>query len=134
MPLVVLGIPPILVNVYEGVAGVDPDLKDAARGMGMTPWQQVRKVEVPVALPLIVLGLRTAAIFVVPPRRSRPISAWAAWAVTYSTGSRLTITGKSPAGHCSLSSWRSPCKRFSLGCAWPSRRACASKSARPDSY
>lgn len=65
IPLVVLGIPPILVNVYEGVAGVDPELRDAARGMGMTPWEQVRKVEVPVAMPLIVLGLRTGAIFVV---------------------------------------------------------------------
>ncbi len=65
IPLVVLGIPPILVNAYEGVAGVDPGLKDAARGMGMTSWQQVRKVEVPVALPLIMLGLRTGAIFVV---------------------------------------------------------------------
>ena len=65
IPLVVLGIPPILVNTYEGVSGVEPELKDAARGMGMTSWQQVRKVEVPVAMPLIVLGLRTGAIFVV---------------------------------------------------------------------
>jgi osmoprotectant transport system permease protein len=65
IPLVVLAIPPILVNAYEGVAGVDPDLKDAARGMGMTDWQILRKVEVPVALPLIMLGLRTSAIFVV---------------------------------------------------------------------
>jgi osmoprotectant transport system permease protein len=65
IPLVVLGIPPILVNTYEGVAGVDPEIRDAARGMGMTPWQQVRRVEVPVALPLIMLGLRTGAIFVV---------------------------------------------------------------------
>jgi osmoprotectant transport system permease protein len=65
IPLVVLAIPPILVNVYEGVAGVDPGVKDAARGMGMTPWQQVVKVEVPIALPLILVGLRTGAIFVV---------------------------------------------------------------------
>jgi osmoprotectant transport system permease protein len=65
IPLVVLGIPPILVNAYEGVAGVDPDLKDAARGMGMTPWQLLWKVEVPVAMPLIMLGLRTSAIFIV---------------------------------------------------------------------
>jgi osmoprotectant transport system permease protein len=65
IPLVVLGIPPILVNTYEGVAGVDAGLKDAARGMGMTQWQQLRKVEMPVALPLIMLGLRTGAIFVV---------------------------------------------------------------------
>jgi osmoprotectant transport system permease protein len=65
IPLVALGIPPILVNTYEGVAGVDPELKDAARGMGMTDWQLLWKVEVPVAVPLIMLGLRTGAIFVV---------------------------------------------------------------------
>jgi osmoprotectant transport system permease protein len=65
IPLVVLAVPPILVNAYEGVAGVDPEIKDAARGMGMTPWQLVRKVEIPVAVPLIMLGLRTGAIFVV---------------------------------------------------------------------
>jgi osmoprotectant transport system permease protein len=65
IPLVVLAIPAILVNTYEGVAGVDPELKDAARGMGMTDWQLLWKVEVPVAIPLIMLGLRTAAIFVV---------------------------------------------------------------------
>ena len=65
LPLVVLAIPPILVNAYEGVAGVDRDVKDAAKGAGMTTWQQVMKVEVPIALPLILVGLRTAAIFVV---------------------------------------------------------------------
>lgn len=65
IPLVVLGIPPILVNSYEGVAGVDPGLRDAAAGVGMTRWQQVLQVEVPVALPLIIVGLRTAAIFIV---------------------------------------------------------------------
>ncbi len=65
IPLVVLGIPPILIDTYEGIAGVDPDLKDAARGMGMTQWQVLWKVELPVAIPLIMLGLRTAAIFVV---------------------------------------------------------------------
>ena len=65
LPLVVLAIPPILVNAYEGVAGADRDLKDAARGMGMTDWQVLWKVEIPVALPLIMLGLRTGAIFIV---------------------------------------------------------------------
>lgn len=65
IPLVALAIPPILVNAYEGVLAVDPDLTDAARGMGMTGWQVLRQVEVPVALPLIMLGLRTGAIFVV---------------------------------------------------------------------
>lgn len=65
IPLVALAVPPILVNAYEGVAGVDREVRDAARGMGMTGWQRLVKVEVPVAMPLIVLGLRTAAIFVV---------------------------------------------------------------------
>ena len=65
IPLVVLGIPPILVNAYVGVTGVDPGLRDAAAGLGMTRWQQVLRVEVPVALPLIIVGLRTAAVFIV---------------------------------------------------------------------
>lgn len=65
IPLVALAIPPIMVTTYEGVLGVDADLKDAARGMGMTPRQALFKVEVPVAMPLILLGLRTAAIQVV---------------------------------------------------------------------
>lgn len=64
IPLTVLAIPPVLINTYEGVAGVERELKDAARGMGMTQWQQMSKVEVPVALPLILVGLRTGAIFV----------------------------------------------------------------------
>jgi osmoprotectant transport system permease protein len=65
LPLVLLAIPPILVNVYEGVAGVDPGVRDAAKGAGMTSWQQITRVEMPIALPLILVGLRTAAIFVV---------------------------------------------------------------------
>jgi osmoprotectant transport system permease protein len=65
VPLVVLAVPPILFNSYEGVAGVDPDVRDAAKGAGMTGWQQVTRVEVPMALPLILVGLRTGAIFVV---------------------------------------------------------------------
>ena len=65
LPLVVLAIPPILVNAYEGVAGVEPGVRDAAKGAGMTSWQQVTRVEVPIALPLILVGLRTSAIFVV---------------------------------------------------------------------
>jgi osmoprotectant transport system permease protein len=65
LPLVVLAIPPLLVNPCEGVAGVDPGVKDAAKGTGMTTWQQIVKVEVPIALPLILVGLRTSAIFVV---------------------------------------------------------------------
>jgi osmoprotectant transport system permease protein len=65
LPLVVLAIPPILINAAAGVAGVDPGVRDAATGVGMTTWQQIIRVEVPIAVPLILLGLRTSAIFVV---------------------------------------------------------------------
>jgi osmoprotectant transport system permease protein len=65
IPLVVLAIPPILINAAEGVAGVDPGVRDAATGVGMTSWQQIVRVEVPIAMPLILVGLRTSAIFVV---------------------------------------------------------------------
>ena len=65
IPLVALAMPPILITAYEGVLGVDAEVKDAAAGMGMTSRQVLFKVEVPIALPLILLGLRTAAIQVV---------------------------------------------------------------------
>ena len=63
--LTALAVPPILINTFEGLRGVDPDAKDAARGMGMTGWEVLSRVEVPMALPLILLGLRVAAIQVV---------------------------------------------------------------------
>lgn len=63
--LIALAIPPILINAYEGVRGVDADTTDAARGVGMTGREVLLRVEVPAAMPLILLGLRTAAIQVV---------------------------------------------------------------------
>jgi osmoprotectant transport system permease protein len=63
--LILLAIPPILINTYAGVQSVDPEARDAARGMGMTGWQVVRKVEFPCALPLIISGLRSAVLQVI---------------------------------------------------------------------
>ena len=63
--LVVLGVPPILTNAYVAVDEVEPDAVEAARGMGMTPLQVLRRVEVPLALPLLFAGLRTSAVFIV---------------------------------------------------------------------
>nr|WP_207400540.1 ABC transporter permease [Actinomadura roseirufa] len=63
--LVALAVPPILVNTFEGVRGVDPETRDAARGMGMSEWGVLWHAELPMALPLILLGLRTSAIQVV---------------------------------------------------------------------
>ncbi|MCD0448241.1 ABC transporter permease [Actinocorallia sp. API 0066] len=65
IPLVILAIPPILVNAYEGIRQVEPQVRDAARGMGMTGRQVLFRVELPIAVPLILLGARTAAVQVV---------------------------------------------------------------------
>lgn len=63
--LTLLALPPILINTYTAVRQVDPDIVDAARGMGMTAAEIVRKVEVPIALPVMFAGIRTAAVQVV---------------------------------------------------------------------
>lgn len=65
IPLVVLAIPPILVTTYEAMRSVDPAPVDAARGMGMAETAVLFRVELPVALPLILSGLRSAAIQIV---------------------------------------------------------------------
>jgi osmoprotectant transport system permease protein len=65
LALAVFAIPPLLTNTYVGMRGVDADVKDAARGMGMTAGQVVRKVELPLAVPLIFAGIRTAVVQVV---------------------------------------------------------------------
>jgi osmoprotectant transport system permease protein len=63
--LVVLGIPPILVNTYVGIAGVDPELVESARGMGLREGQILGRVEVPIALPALAGGIRSAATQIV---------------------------------------------------------------------
>ncbi|PBC60096.1 ABC transporter permease [Streptomyces sp. Tue6028] len=65
IPLVVLAIPPVLITTYEAVRNVDPSPVDAARGMGMPEGKILLQVEVPAALPLILSGLRSAAIQIV---------------------------------------------------------------------
>ncbi|MCI0543446.1 MAG: ABC transporter permease [Actinobacteria bacterium] len=63
--MVVLAMPPMFVNAYTGVSAADPALVEAARGMGMTESQTLRRVELPLALPLVMAGIRTAAVAVV---------------------------------------------------------------------
>ncbi len=58
----VFAIPPILTNAFTGMTGVDPDVRDAAIGQGMSRWQVIRSVELPLAWPLIAAGLRTSAV------------------------------------------------------------------------
>jgi osmoprotectant transport system permease protein len=63
--LVVLAIPPLLAGAYAGLEAVDRATIDAARAIGMTEWQVLGKVEVPLAAPLIIGGLRAAVLQVV---------------------------------------------------------------------
>jgi osmoprotectant transport system permease protein len=65
LALIVLAIPPIITNAYVAVDGVDKEIVDAARGMGLTGWQILRQVELPMGIPLIFAGIRTAALFVI---------------------------------------------------------------------
>jgi osmoprotectant transport system permease protein len=74
LALVLLAIPPILTNTYTGVRQVDRDSVDSARGMGMTGPQIVRRVELPLALPLMFGGIRTSAVNVVATATIAPLA------------------------------------------------------------
>ncbi len=63
--LILLAMPPMFVNGYTAVREVDPALIEAARGMGMTESEVLRRVEIPLGLPLIMAGIRTAAVAVI---------------------------------------------------------------------
>ena len=63
--LVLFAVPAVLTNAYVGVRDVDRDAREAARGMGMSGWQVLRRVELPLALPLVLAGIRTASVQVV---------------------------------------------------------------------
>jgi osmoprotectant transport system permease protein len=63
--LAVLAAGPLLTNGYQAVDAVERDVVEAARGMGMSPWQQLWRVELPLALPLLFTGIRIAAVTVV---------------------------------------------------------------------
>lgn len=74
--LFLLAIPPILTNSYVGVQNVDPDVTEAARGMGLSGSQVLFRLEVPLAAALIVSGLRTAAVQVVATATLGAVFAW----------------------------------------------------------
>jgi osmoprotectant transport system permease protein len=65
LALSIFAIPPLLANAYLGVQEVDPDVRDAARGMGLSGRQVVARVELPLAVPYLAGGFRTAAVQVV---------------------------------------------------------------------
>ena len=74
LALAVIGIPPILTNTFVAVRQVDPGAVEAARGMGMTETDVVRRVELPLAVPTIMGGVRTAAINIVATATIAPLA------------------------------------------------------------
>src|SRR5947199_1681700 len=65
LALTALAIPPMVTNSYVGLREVDPDIREAARGMGYRELAQVLRVELPLAVPLVMAGIRTSAVQVV---------------------------------------------------------------------
>lgn len=74
--LVALAVPPMVTNAYTGVRQVDPDIVEAARGMGMRERRILTRVELPVAMPLVMAGVRTAGVQVVATATLAAVVAW----------------------------------------------------------
>jgi len=74
--LVALAVPPMVTNTYTAVREVDPDVREAATGMGMTGWQLLRRVEMPMAVPLMMAGVRTAGVQVVATATLAAVVSW----------------------------------------------------------
>jgi osmoprotectant transport system permease protein len=72
--LALLGIPPILTNAYIGIRQVDRSTVEAARGMGMSNWRVITRVEVPLAIPMIMSGVRTSAINIIATATIAPLA------------------------------------------------------------
>ncbi len=76
LALFALSVPPIVTNTYTAIRGVDPDVTQAAVGMGMTGWQVLTRVEIPNAIPLMFAGIRTAGVQAVATATLGAVVAW----------------------------------------------------------
>ncbi len=74
--LVVLAVPPMVTNSFVAIRDVDPDVRESARGMGMNGRQVLGRVELPIAVPLVMAGVRTAAVEVVATATIAALVAW----------------------------------------------------------
>ena len=74
--LVALAVPPMVTNTYTAIRGVDRDVREAAEGMGLTGRQVLARVEVPMALPLVMAGIRTSAVQVVATATLAALVGW----------------------------------------------------------
>jgi osmoprotectant transport system permease protein len=74
LALMVLGVPPILTNTFVGIRQVDRNTVEAARGMGMTPFGIITRIELPLAVPTIMSGVRTASINIIATASIAPLA------------------------------------------------------------
>jgi osmoprotectant transport system permease protein len=74
--LVALAVPPMVTNTYTAIRGVDDEVREAAVGMGLTGPQVLRRVEVPMGLPLIMAGIRTSGVQVVATATLAALVGW----------------------------------------------------------
>lgn len=96
--LAVFAVPPLLTNAYVGVREVDRDVVEAATGMGLSPWQVLARVELPLALPLIAAGFRTAAVQVVATAALAALVGGGGLGVIVNNGFGRQFTGQIVAG------------------------------------
>ncbi|MFH8575092.1 ABC transporter permease [Streptomyces zaomyceticus] len=98
--LVLFAVPPLLTNAYVGVRGVDADVVRAARGMGMTGRQTLARVELPLATPLILTGVRIAAVQLVATATVAALAGGGGLGRIITAGFNLASTPQVVAGAC----------------------------------
>ncbi|MFD8643476.1 ABC transporter permease [Streptomyces zaomyceticus] len=98
--LVLFAVPPLLTNAYVGVRGVDADVVRAARGMGMTGAQTLARVELPLAMPLILTGVRIAAVQLVATATVAALAGGGGLGRIITAGFNLASTPQVVAGAC----------------------------------
>lgn len=87
--LVALAIPPIFTNTYIGLREVDADIRESARGMGMEGRQVLRRIELPIAMPLIMAGIRTSTVQVIATATLATLVGWGGLGYYIVVGLRL---------------------------------------------
>ena len=101
LALIALAIPPIIVNSYVGMSQVDEGIRDSAKGVGMRSSQRLLRVELPIALPLVMAGIRISALQVVATATLAAVSRRAGSAASSSTASRCATSRVSSLARCS---------------------------------
>lgn len=87
--LVALAIPPIFTNTYIGLRDVDAEIRESARGMGMQPNQELARIELPMAMPMIMAGIRTSTVQVIATATLASLIGWGGLGFYIIVGLRL---------------------------------------------